>query len=692
MDNNVVDDTDMNGKGMEELECAVKVLLSLDLDLAYSSEKLVNLHVLLMQVWARENVFEAMAMEKDHISADSIEKALVFDLLSGILDSEVREIENFMDTLQAEIVDAHKKISSCSHLRELFNVMEEKLIDCEESLKQSQEQVLKMNTQLAKFQRVFLEFEYQNGKNDENIDSRENGQLSNINLKLKMPAVRQQRHILRVLDKSLERELDLEKKLLEIRQSEEELKLKMHLTEQVGFCMEEAAGAIYGRFLEAENLAEVLMGISKELVGRLQIAQFNLNGSIQREAEAKYKLLDCMEQLKAKETASQRLEKINSEPCVSQREQTTSTKVDFDESEVFTLREKIQLLEEQLKESELQLKNAHASNEAMQEQLSGMDNLIESLKEGILKAESKAESAEGKLTLLTETNLELTEEMGFLKDSTTEKAGSLEKQLRDLQIQLQHAKASSEASQEQQNMLYSAIWDMETLIEELKSKVSKAESKTENAEEQCILLTETNFELNKELGFLRDKMDCLEKTLHQVKCEKTASAEDISIRTRLIMDMVMQLAFERERIQKQLYSLTEDNRILVEKIQKAKNNASVIMYGNGDGEEKDFLFVKHNSATATQAKTFKETVTEPLPKSQVDEPSKDSPEPETEVETSVSAKDAANVVSELGAVNVVGERRLDLIYIFVAVLVLLIPVATIYLFNKKLIMDDVFNG
>lgn len=692
MDNNVVDDTDMNGKGMEELECAVKVLLSLDLDLAYSSEKLVNLHVLLMQVWARENVFEAMAMGKDHISADSIEKALVFDLLSGILDSEVREIENFMDTLQAEIVDAHKKIYSCSHLRELFNVMEEKLIDCEESLKQSQEQVLKMNTQLAKFQRVFLEFEYQNGKNDENIDSRENGQLSNINLKLKMPAVRQQRHILRVLDKSLERELDLEKKLLEIRQSEEELKLKMHLTEQVGFCMEEAAGAIYGRFLEAENLAEVLMGISKELVGRLQIAQFNLNGSIQREAEAKYKLLDCMEQLKAKETASQRLEKINSEPCVSQREQTTSTKVDFDESEVFTLREKIQLLEEQLKESELQLKNAHASNEAMQEQLSGMDNLIESLKEGILKAESKAESAEGKLTLLTETNLELTEEMGFLKDSTTEKAGSLEKQLRDLQIQLQHAKASSEASQEQQNMLYSAIWDMETLIEELKSKVSKAESKTENAEEQCILLTETNFELNKELGFLRDKMDCLEKTLHQVKCEKTASAEDISIRTRLIMDMVMQLAFERERIQKQLYSLTEDNRILVEKIQKAKNNASVIMYGNGDGEEKDFLFVKHNSATATQAKTFKETVTEPLQKSQVDEPSKDSPEPETEVETSVSAKDAANVVSELGAVNVVGERRLDLIYIFVAVLVLLIPVATIYLFNKKLIMDDAFNG
>ena len=54
------------------------------------------------------------------------------------------------------------------------------------------------------------------GENDKDMDSRENGQFSNINLKLKMPAVRQQIHILRVLDKSLERELDLEKKLLEM--------------------------------------------------------------------------------------------------------------------------------------------------------------------------------------------------------------------------------------------------------------------------------------------------------------------------------------------------------------------------------------------------------------------------------------------------------------------------------------------
>lgn len=56
--------------------------------------------------------------------------------------------------------------------------------------------------------------------------------------------------------------------------------------------------------------------------------------------------------------------------------------------------------------------------------------------------------------------------------------------------------------------------------------------------------------------------------------------------------------------------------MLMEKVQKATTNASVIMYSNGDGEENDFLFFKHNSATASEAKTFKEIVIEPLPKSQ----------------------------------------------------------------------------
>lgn len=351
----------------------------------------------------------------------------------------------------------------------------------------------------------------------------------------------EQRHVLRMLEKSLARELDFEKKLTALKQNEEDLKLKLHLTEQVSFFMEEAAEVVWGRFIEAENTAEVLMGISKEMVGRLQVVQFNRNGSIQREEEMKFKLQECIEQLRAKEVL---IQKLSSEP-----------RLVTNDTEVIMLREKVNSLEEQLRESVSQLHTANESNKAYQEQLKEMDYTIESLKENICDAENRADTAETKTMQLTETNLELTEELGLLKgsnDSNTKKASLLEKQSRDLELQLQHARASSEASQEQQNMLYSAIWDMETLIDELKQKVTRFENKAENAEEQCILSTETNTDLKRELDFLRGKIECLETSLEESRVEKIASAKDINIKTSLIMDMVMQLATERKRIQNQV--------------------------------------------------------------------------------------------------------------------------------------------
>ncbi|KAJ6431980.1 hypothetical protein OIU84_019282, partial [Salix udensis] len=303
--------------------------------------------------------------------------------------------------------------------------------------------------------------------------------------------------------------------------------------------MEEAAEVVWGRFLEAENASEVLMGISKEMAGRLQIFQFTLNGSIQREDEFSSKLQDCIKQRDAKDTVIKKLESSIAEHIAIS-------------SQVPILMEKVKSLEEQLKKSELRLQNANALNAESQEHLSEMENLVESLKESIYEAETRAETAETKATQLTDTNVELVEEINFLKgsrDSSTKKVTVLEKQLRESEIQLQHAKASSEVSQEQQNMLYSAIWDMETLIDDLRSKVSKAESNTDGVEEQCIVLSESNMELNKEISFLRSRVNALEMSLDEANYSKDEKAKEISVRTELIMDTVMQLTRERERIQ-----------------------------------------------------------------------------------------------------------------------------------------------
>ncbi|KAG2706855.1 hypothetical protein I3843_05G109800 [Carya illinoinensis] len=586
--------------GRQEIERSMKIIEKLDLDLEYSSEKLVNLHILLMYLLAQENDLQAMALENNYISTDSIEKLLTFDLLSGILDAELRELDGFKDNLQAEIVDARLKISSCRHLRELSTKMQENLQDSEQSLKKSQVQILELKEQLAKFQRTVLGFMFENGQIDMGLELSENGQLSNINAKSNMKITGEQKHLLRVLDKSLARELDLEKKLAESRQSEKELEVKLHHTEQVAFHMEEAAEVIWGRFLEAENAAEVLMDISKDMVGQVQLVQFNRNGSIQREIEMKTKLQDCIEQLKEKDVALEKLERSNAEHIAQS-------------TEVFSLREKVNLLEEMLKESQVQLVNANGCNEASQEQLSEMENVINSLKENIYIAESRAESAEAKAAQLTETNLELTEELNFHKGSATntdQKVGLLEKQMREYEIQLQHAKSSSEASQEQQNMLYAAIWDMETLIEDLKSKVAKAESKTETAEEQCILLSETNLELNNEISFLRDRTEFLEMSLDQANNAKLESAKEINTVTKFIMDMAVQLATERERIQKRLNKLTKENKILVEKLWHSK-----IMDSDVDGDSKELLFSKNDQINANCTKTSVEAVTGSLDKS-----------------------------------------------------------------------------
>lgn len=143
-----------NDDGLRTLGNAGELLTRVDLDLAYSSEKLLNLDILFMHVADRAGDCEALLIDNDDISGDSLEKALEFDIVSGILYNEVKELDDFMIFLQEEIMDAREKISSCEHLKAAFAEMVEKLHDSEESLKQSQMQVSDMRG--AKFQSTFV--------------------------------------------------------------------------------------------------------------------------------------------------------------------------------------------------------------------------------------------------------------------------------------------------------------------------------------------------------------------------------------------------------------------------------------------------------------------------------------------------------------------------------------------------------
>ncbi|KAF6161257.1 hypothetical protein GIB67_009144 [Kingdonia uniflora] len=124
-------------------------------------------------------------------------------------------------------------------------------------------------------------------------------------------------------------------------------------------------------------------------------------------------------------------------------------------------------------------------------------------------------------------------------------------------------------------MLYFSIRDMENLIEDLKSKVLKAENRVKGVEARSALLSYTNLELNDALNFLSGKTQSLEASLHQTDNAKIETTKKLGIRIKVIADLVLKLTIKRERLQKQISSLTIENKISTEKFWKSEKQDSV---------------------------------------------------------------------------------------------------------------------
>lgn len=528
-----------SGEAIGDLGDDVATLLTqLELNLACFSEKVANLSNFVMQLETLGVELEGLGLDKgeNDVDMDCVVKFLEFDLLCGVLGPVVVELDRFLDTLHAEISYDGERVASCS-------LWQDKLLKCEQCLKLSEEQFSEIKKQYGSLQRTLSCYKRGgNGNVEEGEIILEDDQSLNVNTIINMQTPEQQRHVLRMLEKSLANEMDLEKNFNDSRQVGKKLKLRVASLEQELILLEEESTDAWERWLEADNAREILMGISKQLLGKFQISQFYLNGLSQRESELRAKLEISIEQLKERDAT---LNKIESDKVCS--------------------------LEQKLKESECQLEDVKATANEYQKQYNvlccrarDMEDLIVELKENVSKAESRANTVEAQCKLLTEAS----------DGGKFEKVESLERQLRESDLQLQHAVASAEASQEKQSMLYSTIKDMEHVIKDLKSKVSKAESRADSAEEKCIMLSESNSDLNEELSFLRSRLECLEGSLHQMEEAKVASAKDIGKQTKVLKNFVMQLAVERERLNKQLAFLVSENKILVVKLKQTDKHSS----------------------------------------------------------------------------------------------------------------------
>lgn len=367
--------------------------------------------------------------------------------------------------------------------------------------------------------------------------------------------VEDQRNVLQMLQQSIASKLDLENKLCDSQSVVEDLKTKLHHAEQESCFLEESIKELYERMCSAENAAQLFLGTSKELVGKLNTIQFYLSASVRREDDLKSKLEGCLMKLSANQSTSE-IRLGDSDNNASQEPVQMQT---LSPPEFLTLRNKVQQLEELLRDFGSRPQQSYLSRgateeeqNAVQSEISAFGHIITDLKVSISNVEGRTQNAENRCTQLTQMNAQLNGELNSFKSQGSDRAGLLETKLKESDTQLEHARASVDAIVEQQGMLRSSMSDMEQVIEDLKEKYLKAETRAESAESKCSLLTDTNLELSEELSFLRGRLESLENLLHEANQLKVSTAKDIASKTRTIMDLVAKLAMEREHLHVQV--------------------------------------------------------------------------------------------------------------------------------------------
>ncbi|KAI3520924.1 hypothetical protein L1887_10379 [Cichorium endivia] len=313
----------------QELESVGEVVTRFELDMACVSEKLANLNLLLMHMETLQSDFEAFVSDTNQNQSDMEVKALEFDFLYGFLNSEVTVLENHITDFQMEKTNMQDFVTSSKLLGESSMETEDMLHDSETSLQQSLEQLLELKTRAAMFEKTVSRFAA-GGETRANKDDSEglnNNDLPELKDKMNVQTVEHQRHILRMLEKSLERELESEKRASELAQIEEALTMRLQATEQELILAEEETVMTLEKLYKADHTSEILMAISKELMSKMKMLQ---SGQHQETGTVNAKILE----------AERRAEKAEVK-C---------------RNEVKALSEKVVLLERKLKDAKVKLK------------------------------------------------------------------------------------------------------------------------------------------------------------------------------------------------------------------------------------------------------------------------------------------------------------------------------------------------
>lgn len=336
----------------QELESVGEVVTRFELDMACVCEKLANLNLLLMYMESIESEFQAFVSDMNpNLSHDLELKALEFDFLSGFLNSEVSILETQISDFQNDESNMQEFISSSKYLGEPSMEQEDMLRDSEKSLQQSMDQLLKLKTRAAMFEKNVAKLAgVENSANKDDSVTESNNDLPELKDEMNVQTIEHQRHILRMLEKALEREIELEKRVSESTQIEEALTMRLHSSEQEVILAEEETVITLEKLYEADHTSEILMGISKELLSKFKTMQPDLKNSDFEQQKTAKKTMETektVKDLKEKVVEAERRANIAEAKC----KLLTQTS-----NELKGSTEKVVLLEQKLKDTKYKLK------------------------------------------------------------------------------------------------------------------------------------------------------------------------------------------------------------------------------------------------------------------------------------------------------------------------------------------------
>ena len=123
-----------------------EVIVDFEMSVVYFSEKVSNLSIFMMNLETLEGELEGLVSDEENIDMDCVLKGFEFDLLCGVLDSEVRDLSLFLDTLHAEISGARERDSS-------LNNWQERLVESEEQFYEIKKQSFSFERTLSSYKK-----------------------------------------------------------------------------------------------------------------------------------------------------------------------------------------------------------------------------------------------------------------------------------------------------------------------------------------------------------------------------------------------------------------------------------------------------------------------------------------------------------------------------------------------------------